>query len=278
MLENDSLEKMFMAALGAGKVKEAQAVLGAVARLRPTFEYPAELEDLPLPVTLAEGPGRPRLICISGTPANAGPHQYASLAAHFRGKRDVVAVPLIGFASGESLPATPEAAIRVIAESVIRASEGQPFVLLGHSAGGSLAYAVAGVLESTWGIRPTGVVTLDTLSLRHSNDDGVDYGDMMKLNFANMDTSPVRLTNSRLSAMGRWMGVLSKLDVSAPGVPVCEIQCTRTLFDADPEPQQHPSVFGTAEVRLVDADHLSLAREDAAKTAAIMEDWLDSLT
>jgi hypothetical protein len=253
-------------------------VLGAVARLRPTFESTAELEDLPLPVTLAEGPGGPRLICISSTPANAGPHQYATLAAHFRGRRDVVALPLVGFSSGESLPATPEAATRVIAESAIRASEGKPFVLVGHSAAGSLAYAVASVLENTWGIRPSGVVTLDTLSFRHSGtDDGVDYGEMMKLNFANMDASPVRLTNSRLSAMGRWMGVLSQLDVPAPGVPVCEIQCTRTLIEGDDQPREHPSVFGSAEVRLVDADHLSLAREDSARTAEVIEDWLAAL-
>jgi polyene macrolide polyketide synthase len=280
--ENDSLEKLFLGALSAGRIKEAQAVLGAVARLRPTFESTAELEDLPLPVTLAEGPARPRLICVSGPPANAGAHQYASLAAHFRGLRDVVALPLVGFAAGESLPATPQAATRAIAESAIRASDGEPFVVLGQSAAGSLAYAVASVLENTWGIRPAGVITLDTLSLRHDDRDGVDYGDLMRLNFADMDSSPVRLTNSRLSAMGRWMGVLSKLDVPPPAAPVCEIQCTRAVADAAgaagaAPARGHAPVFPGAEVRLVDADHVSLAREDAAKTAALIEAWLSAV-
>ena len=273
--EDDSLERLFVEAIEAGKIKEAQAVLGAVARLRPTFESTAELADLPLADVLAEGPAGPRLICISAPSANAGTHQYASLAAHFRGKRDVVAVPLIGFAVGEALPATPDAATRVVAESVLNASNGEPFVLVGHSGAGSFAYAVAGVLESTWGIVPAGVILLDTLSIRHSNEEGVDYAALMRLNFANMDSSPVRLTNTRLSAMGRWMGMLSQLEIQPTSTQVLEIQCTRAPRDVDVSVAQgREPLFAGSAVRPVDADHISLAREDSAKTAAIIQDWL----
>jgi polyketide synthase 12/polyene macrolide polyketide synthase len=151
-------------------------------------------------------------------------------------------------------------------------------VLVGHSGAGSFAYAVAGVLESTWGIVPSGVVLLDTLSIRHSSDEGVDYTALMRLNFANMDASPVRLTNTRLSAMGRWMGMLSQLVIQPTTAVVLEIQCTRTPQDVDVNigavAQGREPLFVGSDVRLVDADHISLAREDSAKTAGIIQDWL----
>ncbi|WP_186581997.1 type I polyketide synthase, partial [Streptomyces sp. BK340] len=288
--ELDSLERLFTDALASGKVTEAQRMLATVAALRPSFEATAELEDLPWAANLAEGDLGPRLICVSAPTANAGIHQYARFAAHFRGKRDVSALPLVGFSTGERLPATPEVATRTIAESALRAGEGRPFVLLGHSSGGSFAYAAAGLLEHTWGIRPAGVVLLDTFSFRHDAGEGIDYGGMMRLNFAGgggaggdagAEASPVRLTNSRLSAMGRWMVLLNQLDVQHTTAPVLLVTCDRSLVGVDSAPieqqdaprRRQPLVTG-ADERLVDADHLSMIREDSAKTAEIVEEWL----
>ncbi|MFJ7249950.1 type I polyketide synthase, partial [Kitasatospora sp. NPDC098652] len=275
--ELDSLERLFTDALANGKVPEAQRMLATVAALRPTFEATAELEDLPWATRLAEGPRPTRLICVSAPTANAGVHQYSRLAAHFRGEREVSALPLVGFATGERLPATPEVATRVIAESALRASDGHPFVLAGHSSGGSFAYAAAGLLEHTWGIRPAGVVLFDTLSFQHNADEGTDYTGMMRLNFTGAD-SPVRLTNSRLSAMGRWMVLLNRLEVHHTTAPVLLITCDRALAGADEAPieqraQAEPLVPG-ARVVGVDADHLSMIREDSVLTAEIVEEWL----
>ncbi|MFE6358054.1 beta-ketoacyl synthase N-terminal-like domain-containing protein [Streptomyces rochei] len=278
--ENDSMERLFLDGLAQGKLREAQRMLATVAALRPSFEVTAELEDLPWPVTLAEGPAPSRLVCVSAPTANGGVHQYATLSGHFRGKRDVTALPLIGFNTGEALPAHPEAAARIIAESALQAADGKPFVLLGHSSGGSLAYAAAGVLESTWGIRPTAVVLLDTLSIRHDSDEGVDYNGMIKFNFTAVDDSPVRLTNSRLSAMGRWMVLLNALDVHPTTAPVLEIKCTRALIEGVPAPDPerlHEPVVPDATVRPLDADHLSLIREDSGPAAGLVEEWLTAL-
>ncbi|MEU2834137.1 type I polyketide synthase [Streptomyces lavendulae] len=285
--EPGSLESLFTGALADGKVAEAQRMLAAVAALRPTFEASAELEDLPYASDLAEGPAGPKLICVSAPTANAGIHQYARLAAHFRGKRGVAALPLVGFETGERLPATPEAATRVIAESALRAAEGKPFVLVGHSSGGSFAYAAAGLLEHTWGIKPAAVVLLDTYSFQHNEGEGIDYQGMMRLNFAN--TGPqaaaaegpvVRLTSARLSAMGRWMVLLSRLQVQHTSAPVLQVKCAKQLFGADDRPiEQQPSaerapLVAGAHERPVYADHLSMIREDSAQTAQIMEEWL----
>ncbi|WP_301124859.1 type I polyketide synthase [Streptomyces cacaoi] len=300
----ESLERLFLDSLGNGKLREAQHMLHLVAQLRPSFETAPEPADLTPATVLAQGPARPRLVCVSAPTANGGVHQYSRLAARFRGTRDVAALPLSGFAGGERLPGTPQAATRAVAESALRAADGEPFVLVGHSSGGSFAYAAAGLLEHTLGVRPQAVVLLDTLSIRHDSDEGVDYEGMMRLNFQATEASPVRITNARLSAMVRWMVLLNGLEVEHTTAPVLMIRCGRDLpglasggdnaaggageaggvgevgevsaGEAGAAPAE--PLFPGALLRTVDADHLSMVREDAAATAEIVEGWLGSLT
>ncbi|MGW2633648.1 thioesterase domain-containing protein, partial [Streptomyces chattanoogensis] len=277
--ETDSLERMFLDALDSGKIPEAQHMLSALGALRPSFENTAELEDLPLPATLADGPGTPRLICVSTPTANGGVHEYARLAASFRGERHVSALPLVGFATGERLPATPETAVRVVAESALRASDGNPFVLVGHSSAGAFAYLAAALLENTWGIRPEAVVLLDTLSLRHEQNEAIDYAGLMHRHFMVDEVSPVRMTNSRLSAMARWMGMLNQLEVQHTTVPVLIIRATKETFGIGTDTGTYGEGHGTpVDVRNVDADHFSMVRDDAQETARIIREWLDSLS
>ncbi|AQY20603.1 Phenolphthiocerol synthesis polyketide synthase type I Pks15/1 [Streptomyces lydicus] len=276
--ETDSLERMFLDALESGRIPEAQRMLSALGALRPSFENTAELEDLPLPATLAEGPGTPRLICVSTPTANGGVHEYARLAASFRGERHVSALPLVGFAAGERLPATPETAVRVVAESTLRASDGNPFVLVGHSSAGAFAYLAAALLENTWGIRPEAVVLLDTLSLRHEQNETIDYAGLMRRHFMVDEVSPVRMTNSRLSAMARWMGMLNQLEVRHTTVPVLIIRATKETFGIGTDTGIYGEDHGSpVDVRSVDADHFSMVRDDAPETARIVKEWLDSL-
>jgi len=114
--EIDSLERMFLDGLQEGKADELMLMVKAVADVRHSFESTAELDELPTAVTMADGPGEIQLICIPAPTANAGPHQYAPLAAHFRGRRKVGGLPLIGFAVGESLPVNKDVAVRAAAE------------------------------------------------------------------------------------------------------------------------------------------------------------------
>ncbi|WP_405792567.1 type I polyketide synthase [Streptomyces sp. NBC_01506] len=275
--ESDSLESMFLDALASGgKDGEIRTMIKAVAAIRPSVEVTAELADLPWPVTLADGPAHPPLICVSTPTANAGPQQYAALAAHWRGVRKVSALPLLGFTPGEHLPGNAEVAVKSIAESALRAADGRPFVLMGHSSGGTLAYTAAGLMETTWGIKPEAVVLLDTLSLTHSHDEGIDFTQMMRINFARTSSIPFRLTNSRLSAMGRWAALLQTMTFTPTSAPVLLVRSTKPLFEGQFEPGHNPAppVVETAVVREVDANHVSLAREDSAATAQIVEEWL----
>ncbi|MEU5306475.1 type I polyketide synthase [Streptomyces noursei] len=270
---DDTLEGLFYNAVRGGKLVEAMRMLKAVANTRPMFDTPAELEELSEPVTLADGPGRPRLIFVSAPGATGGVHQYARIAAHFRGSRHVSALPLMGFAPGELLPATSEAAARIVAESVLMASEGEPFVMVGHSTGGSLAYLAAGVLEDTWDVRPEAVVLLDTASIRYNPGEGNDLDRTTRFYLADIDSPSVTLNSARMSAMAHWFMAMTDIQAPAPTAPTLLVRAARALDGFRLDTSSVPA----DEVRDIDADHLSLAKEHSALTAQAIEGWLAEL-
>ncbi|GAA2808123.1 hypothetical protein GCM10010452_40930 [Crossiella cryophila] len=271
----DTLDQLFADAVHTGKVRQGLAMLKAVANLRPTFDSPADLVALSKATILADGPTAPTIICVSSPVITGGVHQYARIAAHFRGRRRVSALPLMGFADEEHLPATGDAAVRAVVESALEASEGQPFVLLGHSSGGSIALAAAGVLEQVWGIRPEGVVMLDTLSVRHDGE-GSDFGQMTNYYLDKIGSSPITLSTARLSAMAHWFSKLATIDVLESTVPRLLVRCGRDL-DGNTVGELPESAVPAGEVRTIDADHFSLAKEDSGRTAETVEQWVGSL-
>jgi polyene macrolide polyketide synthase len=269
----ETLEGLFYAAVRSGKMVEGMRMLKAVANTRPTFDTPADLEELSQPVVLADGPTAPRLIFVSAPGATGGVHQYARIAAHFRGRRQVCALPLMGFAPGELLPATSEAAARIVAESALHASDGEPFVLVGHSTGGSLAYLAAGVLEETWGITPEAVILLDTASIRYQPGEGKDLDRTTRYYLADIDSPSVTLNSARLSAMAHWFMAMVDIETAPTTAPTMLVRCTESLdgflFDTAGVPAD--------DIREIKADHLSLAKEHSALTARTIEEWLAGL-
>ncbi|WP_245606203.1 type I polyketide synthase [Streptomyces himastatinicus] len=273
----DSLVGMFFDTVNSGRQLEAMRLLMAVAATRPSCEVSAEVEELPQPVTLATGPGKPRLICISAPGANGGVHQYARIASRFRGDRHVSALPLLGFAEGEPLPATSETAARLIAESALLASDGEPFVLVGYSTGGTFAYRAAGVLEEVWGVRPEGVIMLDTLSLQYEAGEQVDW-DVVQSNYlAGIDSPSVKLNSARLSAMAYWFIRMTTggAERYTTSVPSLLIRCAESLPGVG-HGDTVPAVPAST-TRLIDADHLTLIADDSRETARLMEEWLTTL-
>jgi hypothetical protein len=163
----DTVSHLFREAGDNGRLEDGVRLLLSVARLRPTFDNPSELERPPKPVRLARGEKHPHLLCVPSVVAMAGVHQYARFAAEFREANEVSALPVPGFGRGESLPATQEALVRLHADMVQQYAVDAPFVLLGSSSGGLLAYAAAAELEAR-GIFPSAVVLLDSYMMNSS--------------------------------------------------------------------------------------------------------------
>ncbi|MFG3350124.1 alpha/beta fold hydrolase, partial [Streptomyces sp. NPDC048018] len=275
----DSLSGLFREAVLAGRVAQAFGVLRAVAELRDSFDT----EGLPTALAsarLGDGPGGPRIVCVSTPMAGGGLHQHARLASHLRGARSVSALALPGFAAAEPLPASAEAVVHVMAENVLAAAEGRPFVLLGYSSGGLIAYATAHHLEQVHGVVPAGVVLLDTYRVQ---DEAMVVGmDRLARSLLEVERTVGRYDSTRLSAMSRYFDILPDFKLDAVSAPVLFVTATgdfldRTQYQGDPGDLKARPWDPDHELRAAPGSHFTLIQDDAASTAAVVEDWVGQL-
>ncbi|MFF8911511.1 alpha/beta fold hydrolase, partial [Streptomyces olivaceoviridis] len=274
----ETLTELWRAGILAGDAPKTFTMLRAVADLRPQFASLVELDSLPEPITLSEGPQEPRLICLSSPMVGGGGHQHARLAAHFRGERRVSGLALPGFGDGDRLPATAAAAVEALAEAVLRTAEGEPFVLVGFSSGGVLAYATAHFLEQRQA-QVAGVVLLDSYAV---TDDSMPSGfEHMSYRLLEMESAFGPYRSAELTAMSRYfhfLPALTRETVKAPvlfvGVEKSFIPDTDSGDSADfpralPWDPAHSFVTSSG-------NHFSLIEEDAEETAGIIGQWLRS--
>ncbi|MER6175939.1 type I polyketide synthase [Streptosporangium sp. NPDC001681] len=270
---DDLVFSLVRQAVDAGKVTEAFGLMRAVADLRPSFASVADLGSLPTPMTLAEGPSGVRLIALSSPMADGAVHQHARLAAHFQGVMRMSAVPLPGFESAEKLPATGEVAVAAVAESVRRVSAGDPFVLLGYSSGGALAYATADYLETKLQIRPAAVVLLDTFRL---GDPSAPLDQVLQRMFS-VEPTFGAITGDRLSAMGRWLAVMSELRFDPITAPVLFVQAAKPFTQDDQDSGRWVATpfEPTHTLRSVRSDHFTMVGTDSDQTSRVIQEWLE---
>jgi acyl carrier protein len=282
----DTVSELFRGAVLSGNAATGFDLLRAVGRLRPRFRSPADLERLPAPVRLADGPGRPRVICLSTPMATGGVHQHARIAAPFRGKRPVFSLPNPGFAHGDALPDSVEALTQVLARSVLQAAEGEPFVLLGYSSGGTLAHATASVLERTEGVSPAGIVLLDTYRVDADDTDQWKVMEQMSVGLVEKDSEFELFDGTVLSAMGCYFDMVPTFKLDRVEAPVLFVAAEQSFIPVEGEgegAQPASDAWRTKAwdpaftARSVAATHFSIIEEDAAKTAGIVDEWLSAL-
>nr|WP_067781357.1 type I polyketide synthase [Nocardia amikacinitolerans] len=271
--EDDSLYGMFRGAVESGRFVQAFDLLRVTAELREQFTAAPEPDRLPVPTRLAAGSALPRIICLTPPLATGGAHQYARIASHLGGARDIVAVSPIGCRKGEPLPATPAAAAEAIARSVLAAAQGEPFVLLGYSSGGLLAYRVTEHLEAAGGPAPAGVVMLDTYKV---HDDGDWLLRAMAEHMVSDEATFGRFDRDRLTGMGRYVQLLQQMMPGSVTTPTLFIQCAESFlgsssdradWQAEPWDPAHTVVS-------VAADHFSILEDGSADVAEAIEGWL----
>ncbi|MFI9273484.1 alpha/beta fold hydrolase [Kitasatospora sp. NPDC052896] len=283
---------MLRTAAESGRSQEFMALLFAASRFRPVFAAESVSELVPELLQLAEGPEQPVLVCLPSLLAISGPHQYARIAAAFRGRRRVLAMPLPGFLEGESLPETAQAMLELGARAVLRATAGAPFVLLGHSTGGLLAQAVAGRLEEL-GARPEGVVLVDTYAFADGGEAGADTGEAGGLDAAAAvlpaltgamlarDGGYVPMDDTRLTAMGGYLRLFAGWRPAAITAPTLLLKAAEALTATGAGevpagaagaswPLPHTAVDGPG-------DHFTVMEEHATTTAELIDQWLRSV-
>ncbi|MEU0841673.1 SDR family NAD(P)-dependent oxidoreductase [Streptomyces sp. NPDC005962] len=260
---------LFRTALETGTPQQAGDLLSIAARLRPTFAAGAGPE--PEILRLSDGGQEPALVCLPSLVAPTGAYQYVRFATALRGRRQVSTVSLPGYAPGEQLPVSLEAAADRLAETLLKRFEGRPFALAAYSSGGWPAHELVRRLEKV-GAPPVALVLLDTL----------------------------RATGAAMTA---GMSVITRrLFDQFPQLPVIDEQLTAMAWYADlfdgwsPLPVTTPTMLvGASEgktlhgllgdeanagwplehVRTAAAgDHFSMLEEHAESTALAVHQWL----
>ncbi|APU15491.1 type I polyketide synthase [Actinoalloteichus fjordicus] len=266
----DTLSALFRHAVTTDQRDRGFELLNAVADLRPSFHDADGPATAPAVAELASGPG-PKLICVPSPMGMGGAHQFIRLAAAFDGRRAVSALTVPGFAAGESLPATIEAAVGLLARSVRETTGDEPFVLLGYSAGGLLAQAAARQLQDS-GHAPAALVLLDTYLPDSKAMEG--FATHMLAGLFSREESFGPYTADRLSAMGRYVRLLEECVVRDITAPTLFVRPGSLGDDQSHDVQWRASWDSAEAVAEVPGDHFTMLEHHAVDTAHAVEDWL----
>src|SRR5262249_53952596 len=124
--------------------------------LRPTTTDP-----MTRTYRLSTGGDLPTLVCVNGIVPIAADVAYTRLATAFRPHRELHAVALPGYSTGEELPAGLDRLLESLASAVLRSTAGMPFAIVGFSSGGWAGHALTHFLE-TRDIHLDALVLIDT--------------------------------------------------------------------------------------------------------------------
>ncbi|MGX1630254.1 SDR family NAD(P)-dependent oxidoreductase, partial [Streptomyces albidoflavus] len=271
------LAALYWQACDHGSSMDALDLLKVASRFRPSFGAAgaADATGAPTPVRLAAAEGGPVLVCLPSFGPVSGPHEYARFAAGSAGGPEVLALPQPGFVDGEPVPADLDALTALHAASVLRHTGGRPFVLLGRSAGGWVAHAVAHRLERE-GHRPAGLVLVDTFDPGHDALRALEPS--MSAAMREREDRFSLTDDTRLAAMGAYHQAFTGWRPEPVTAPTLLVRA------ADPWTEELQDAIGWQAVwRLphtaVDTpgDHFSVLEEHSATTAQTVRDWLAGL-
>ncbi len=264
-----------------GRTEEFVELLDALAGFRPSFTAVEEAGLEPYAVRLADGPGRPRLVCVPSIVPNGGPHEYLKLARALGDSHRLEALRWPGFDGAESLPAHGRAALELQVAALAQSCGEEPVVLLGHSTGGAFAYGIAGLLERL-GRPAAGVVLLD--SYHPAQTAFTSSGDPAARRFGvgilgwllAADELGATVDDARLTATLAYLRLLAEVEVAPLGSPVLLV---RAAESADPDPAAaawRPRWEVPHEAVETPGNHLTMMDAHAGETAAAVSKWLQA--
>ncbi|MFC5659606.1 alpha/beta fold hydrolase, partial [Streptomyces nogalater] len=268
----ESVGALVRRAAADGRMGRAIDLLRTVAEILPGFSRLADPADVTDPVRLATGPAAPRLVCLPSPMALGGAHQYARLARHFEGRRDLLVPAMPGFGPGEPLPRSVDAVLETVVEGIRRACpDERPYVLVGYSSGGQFAHAAAEIMEKA-GRPAAGVVLLDTYL---PGDDGKD--ELWRQMFDGMlarESALGGFGTARLAAMSRYSDLIQDCLPGVLTAPVLFVRPTES-FATGPGTGDWRAVW-PAEHRPaeVPGTHFTMLEDHAGATARAVEAWL----
>ncbi|WP_216628633.1 SDR family NAD(P)-dependent oxidoreductase, partial [Actinopolyspora erythraea] len=251
----------------SGRVRPYLDLLAGLSDFREHFDGSDDfVTDL---VELADGAGEVTVICCAGTAAISGPHEFTRLAGELCGTVPVRAVPQPGYEDGQPLPSSMAAVVAVQADAVIRAQDGKPFVLVGHSAGALMAYALATELLDR-GHPPRGVVLIDVYP--PGNQDAMNAW-LEELTTTLFDRETVRMDDTRLTALGAYDRLTAQWRPRDTGLPTLLVSASEPMGPW-PDDSWKPTWPFEHETVAVPGDHFTMMQEHADAIARHIDVWL----
>ncbi len=262
---------LFRESRSRGNTDEYAELLVKLAQFRPTFTGPEDLAAPAAILQLAEGGDAPPLLCCCTMSLLSGPHEYARLAAGFRGLRDVYALPNPGFAAGEDLPADLDALLRVHVDTVLRTVGDGPFLLAGHSGGAIVANVLAEALERA-GHPAAGVVLMDAYPtdsevlgqwIPHLLDGMIDR-----------DSAYTPMDDQRTTAWAGYIPFFAHWRPAPVQAPTLLVRAGEPLGEWTGDGDWRASWPYPHEVLDAPGDHFTMVAERGAELAAVLHDRL----
>lgn len=258
------------------KIDEFFAAAVALSRLRPRFDEAPPGGRLRPPLRLAPMGDRPELIAFPSFMGPTGAYQYSRFASAINGKRAVSVLPLPGFAPGESLPANLDAVLRAQADAIRTYTDGEPFVLMGHSGGGYFAHSVAGVLEGD-GIVPAAVVLVDTPWPREGIANvGQALTESMIKRMDELSIVGETWEDPWISAMGGYYELFAEWTPTQITAPTLTVHATQPLPGLSPEDPWQTSWHLPHSGVNAPGDHFTMMEEHVGEVVALIQQWLES--
>jgi thioesterase domain-containing protein len=262
------LASLYRRVCQSGHTSEAAHLLATASLALPSFGAQASRAHAPAPERLATGSAEAALVCFPDFfPRIAGISVYSALAAEFDGERDVFEIQYPIAAVPEDFPVLAG----MHAETVREHFRDRPVVLIGYSAGGCTAHAVAGRLDG----RAAGLVLIDTYPLTGDDPDW-----LLALPAAAVLRAGTRFEqvadDTAVAAMGAYLRIATGW---RPGPPAAQTLFLRARYPAPQMPDgdewraSWPLADHTADVP---GNHLELLSEHASATATAIRSWLRS--
>ncbi|WP_333777439.1 type I polyketide synthase [Streptomyces sp. IBSBF 3136] len=270
-----TLPALYRKVCESGDVVSAMHLLVTASLAAPSFGgVEADRHELS-PLRLASGAGGPALVCVPGFAPGLGRPWHAGPAACFHGERDVFELRHPGVDDGDAVAKDLRTLAGLHAATVRRYLGGRPYVVVGHSMGGTAAHAVTERLVAD-GDPPAGLVLVDSY---HVTPDREAEPWLLalpaRLPLAMGERFDSEVDDLTLLSMGAYTRMIRAWEPQSTGVPTLLVRATVPLPGM---PERWRSAWpGTHDTVDVPGSHLSMLEEDARTTAAAVRDWIGAL-
>jgi pimeloyl-ACP methyl ester carboxylesterase len=270
-----SLPTLYRQVCETGDVVSAMYLLVSASLAAPTFGHDEGARHAIPPLRLASGADGPALVCVPGFATNLGRPWYAGLARSFDGERDVFELRHPGVDTGVAVARDLETLAELHATTVRRHLGDRPYVVVGHSMGGSAAHAVTARLAAD-GAPPAGLVLVDSYHVTPDREAEPWLLAMpARIPVAVGERFDSAVDDLTLLSLGAYTRMFRGWDPRPTQVPTLLVRACEPLPDM---PQRWRSSWPLPH-DTVDApgSHLGVLEENAPTTARAVREWIDAL-